>query len=174
MGIFSVLLPFMVGPRNPPSNRQMAGADIPIIAHSTLKTASAQHWGNVASHSPAPAEKDVRGSGALADDSANAENAMYEVNRIAELENLGMTDDPNSLLTIESEFDDRDPRIQEAAVAAAVQFGSRDAIPTLQYAYLQFDDPGQKLNIQNAIRLLELPSVGEASGLSTPPVDASR
>ena len=173
VGIFAVFLAFMVGPRNPAANGQIAGANI-AAADSTLKTTSVQHSGNVLSHLPAATGKNVIASTTPVDDPANAENEMYVAGRIAELENLGMTDDPNSLLMIESNFDSRDPRIQEAAVAAAVQFGSRDAIPALQYACSQFDDPGQKLNIQKAIGLLELPTMGEAGSFAAQSVDASR
>jgi HEAT repeat protein len=116
---------------------------------------------------PAPLEKiqpeSNPGADLTADNSAAAENENYVANRIAELEDLAMTDDSSSLATIESELDSREPRIQEAAVAATIQFGSRDAIPALRAAYGHLDDPGQKVNIQMAIDFLELPTLSETA-----------
>lgn len=127
------------------------------------KTSSVGHSEALSNSSPTRPEENSTATEVATDDSANADYEVYVVNRTTELENLGMTDDPNSLAEIESEFDNRDPRIQEAAVAAAVQFGSRDAIPALQDAYRHFDDPEQKINIQKAIDFLELPPLGETA-----------
>jgi len=173
VGICAVLLPLMIGTRNPAASAPVAGADIAAVT-SMQKTPSIQHSGNMTGRLLASTGTNVIESTTPADNSANAANEMDVAGRIAELARLGMTDDPNSLLMIESDFDSREPRIQEAAVAAAVQFGSRDAIPALQSASLQFDDPGQKLNIQKAIGLLELPSMGEAGGFAAQSVDAGR
>jgi len=59
-----------------------------------------------------------------------AKQEAYAAKRVVELQDLGMEDDPASLETILSELANRDPSIREAAVQAAVQFGSRDAIPS--------------------------------------------
>jgi len=101
-----------------------------------------------------------------------AEGDSYETTRIGELNNLAMTDDPNALATIESEFDNRNPKIQEAAVAAAVQFGSRDAIPALEAACGHLDDPEQKLRVQQAIDFLKLPTAAEAATGTVPADEA--
>lgn len=92
----------------------------------------------------------------------------YVNRRTAELEDLGMAGDASALFTIESELDSRDPRIQKAAVSAAIQFGSRDAIPALRQAYDHTDDPAQKLNLQKAIEFLELPSESQAANANLP------
>jgi hypothetical protein len=97
-----------------------------------------------------------------------AEYEDYVNRRTAELEDLGMAGDASGLSTIESELDSRDPRIQKAAVSAAIQFGSRDAVPALREAYGHTDDPAQKLNLQKAIEFLELPSESEAANANPP------
>ncbi len=160
-GIFAVLLAYLTRPKNPAPNNSAAQAAM-TVGQSTPKTSFAQNLGIPSSLLLTPTEKNMPESNITTDDSVNEENEDYVSNRISELEDLGMTDDPHSLAEIESEFDNRDPRIQKAAVAAAIQFGSRDAIPALQDAYRHFDDPEQKLNIQKAIDFLELPSMAEA------------
>jgi hypothetical protein len=162
-GIFAVLLPFIIRPKSSAASDQPAQA---TSGNATPETNPAGHWEAPANFSTARPEIKSTASEVATDDSADTENGNYEVyvvNRVAELENLGMTDDPNSLAEIESEFDNRDPRIQTAAVAAAVQFGSRDAIPALQDAYRHFDDPEQKINIQKAIDFLKLPTLSETA-----------
>jgi hypothetical protein len=49
-------------------------------------------------------------------------------------------------------------------VEAAVQFGSRDAIPRLQKAVAQAEDPKEKSAILDAIEFLKLPTLAEALG----------
>jgi hypothetical protein len=85
----------------------------------------------------------------------------YVEERISQLGDLGMDDDPASLNTILSELNNREPRIREAAVQAAIQFGSRDAIPRLTDAATQTDDPHEKAAILDAIEYLKLPSITE-------------
>lgn len=168
MGIFALLLPFITRPKLPMADVQTTQAAV-AIGQPTPQTTFI-HQVEISSHRlPAPAGETVMESNTVTDDSATEENENYVENRMNELENLGMTDDPGSLVTIESEFDSREPRIQKAAVAAAIQFGSRDAIPALQEAYLRFDDPGQKLDIKKAIDFLELPSMAEVNKAIVPP-----
>src|SRR6266850_8339281 len=68
----------------------------------------------------------------------------YVAGRVAELADLAMENDAASLDTILSELTNRDPEIRKAAREAAVQFGSRDAIPKLAEAALQTDDAHEK------------------------------
>ena len=81
--------------------------------------------------------------------------------RIAQLEDLGADDAPASLETIVSELTNRDPRIRKAAREAAMQFGSRDAIPRLLEAAEQTDDPQEKVELQEAAAFLKLPTPAE-------------
>jgi hypothetical protein len=79
----------------------------------------------------------------------------YVSRRTAELMDLAMSDDPASLNSILSELNNPDAEIRDAAVIAAVQFKSADAIPALQEAYLRADDPEEKLSIRKAVEFLE-------------------
>jgi hypothetical protein len=85
----------------------------------------------------------------------------YVDQRSAELMDMAMTDDRASLDTILSELTNRDPEIRKAALEAAIQFGSRDAIPKLADAVSQTDDPNEKAAISDAIEFLKLPSLTE-------------
>ena len=83
--------------------------------------------------------------------------------RVAELMDLAMTDDPASLDTILSELSNPEPRIREAAVEAAVQFKSPGAVPALQDAAGRVADPEEKTRILKAIEFLSIPSVSSAA-----------
>jgi hypothetical protein len=96
-------------------------------------------------------------------DSPEAKHQAYVEARGAELMDLGMNDDAQSLNTILSELNNRDPEIRKAAVEATVQFGSRDAIPNLMDAAAQTDDPQEKAEIMEAIQFLKLPTLSEAA-----------
>jgi HEAT repeat protein len=109
---------------------------------------------------PPAAETNDQGS----DASQNDEVAK----RVAELQDLGMEDDSQSLNTILSELSNRDPRIRRAAVDASVQFGSRDAIPNLEDAAAQTDDPHDKAAILDAIEFLKLPTISEVLSQRNP------
>jgi len=98
-----------------------------------------------------------------------AKQAGYVAKRVAELQDLGMENDSASLDTILSELDNGDPSIRQAAVEAAVQFGSRDAIPRLMKAAAQADDPKEKSAILDAIEFLNLPTLTEALGQKNQP-----
>ena len=78
-----------------------------------------------------------------------------------ELQSLAMNDDSASLQSILEELNNRDPQIRQAALEAVVQFGSRDAIPRLQDAASQTEDPHEKAALADAIEFLKLPSLTE-------------
>jgi hypothetical protein len=104
-------------------------------------------------------------SGSDTNDSATAEgkHEAYVTARISELIDLGMDDQRSSLDTILSELNNREPRIREAAVEAAIQFGSRDAIPVLIDAAAQTDDPKEKTALLDAAEFLKLPTLTEVT-----------
>jgi hypothetical protein len=81
--------------------------------------------------------------------------------RIENLENLGSASDEDSLQKIIAAFDDADSKVRKAAVEAATQFGSRDAIPALQELEKRVEDPREKVEILDAIEFLKLPSLSE-------------
>src|SRR2546430_5035409 len=76
--------------------------------------------------------------------------AAYVSQRITELTDLGMENDSNSFNTIISELTNRDPEIRKAAMEAAIQFGSRDAIPFLKQAGLEIEDAAGKAALAKA------------------------
>jgi len=80
----------------------------------------------------------------------------YVAEKIASLADLGMESDPASLDLILSELANPDAEIRSAAREAAVQFGSREAIPAMQNAMLQVDDPEEKAALAKGIHFLEL------------------
>ncbi len=100
-----------------------------------------------------PAENDTN--------SVAEQHQLYVEKRIDELMDLAMTDEPQSLNTILSELTNRDPDIRKAALEAAKQFGSRDAIPKLMDVVSQVDDPKEKHDILDAIEFLKTPSATE-------------
>jgi HEAT repeat protein len=91
----------------------------------------------------------------------------YVEKRSAELMDIAMTDDRTNLDTILSELSNRDPEIRKAALEAAIQFGSRDAIPKLADAISQTDDPSEKAALADAIEFLKLPSLTEIRAQSS-------
>ena len=91
-----------------------------------------------------------------------AKQEAYVAKRVGELQDLGMENDSASLDTILAELDNGDPSIRQAAVDAAVQFGSRDAIPRLMTAAAQAADPKEKSTILDAVEFLNMPTLAEA------------
>ena len=91
--------------------------------------------------------------------SPEARHKAYVEKRIEELDDLSTENDPASLNTILSELTNRDPQIRKAALSAAIQFGSRDAIPKLQEAATETDDPAEKAELLDAVEFLKLPSL---------------
>ena len=158
VGLFAVLLPVVARHKHPASD--------------TGSVAPGEPCGSPAVTTKSQPDANIAGE-AVADHSPAAEYDDYVNQRTVELEDLSMTVDAGSLITIESELDSRDPRIQAAAVSAAIQFGSRDVIPALQDASGHTDDPVQKLNIVKAIQFLELPTESEFVNATPPSGDGS-
>jgi HEAT repeat protein len=90
-------------------------------------------------------------------DASPAEHQAYVIQRRAELLQMGMSDDPAALKTILSELNNQDPEIRKTALAAAVDFGSLDAIPALKNQLAWTDDLQEKMDITKAIEFLQLP-----------------
>jgi hypothetical protein len=81
--------------------------------------------------------------------------------RVTELRQLSMNEDAASLDSILSDLNNREPRIRAASLEAAIQFGSRGALPKLMDAAAQTDDPREKAALAEAIEFLKLPSLTE-------------
>lgn len=86
-----------------------------------------------------------------------------KLERIARLSAQGMSNDAADLTEIFSALTDPDPDVRSAARDAAVQFGSRDAIPWLQWAISQVSDVREKAELQSDIEYLQLPTVAEVT-----------
>jgi HEAT repeat protein len=121
-----------------------AASDQPVEIPQSVKTAAPK---------PSPISQSPTDGATPADHEAMVNE------RIAELNQLASSNDPHSLDAIISDFSNHDPAIRMAAVSAAIDFGSRDAIPALQNALGWTDDIKEKLEIQRAIDFLQLPSV---------------
>jgi HEAT repeat protein len=93
---------------------------------------------------------------------APATHEEYVAKRISALQDLGMENDSDSLNSILNELDNEDPEIRQGAVEAAVQFGSRDAIPRLMDAADKTSDPKEKAAILEAVEYLNTPTLAEA------------
>ena len=85
------------------------------------------------------------------------------------LQQLSMNDDPASLSAILNDLTNPEKEIRAAAIEAAKQFGSTNAIPTLKAVASKTDDTGEQIALLEAADFLALPSftIG-GSGSSTP------
>lgn len=81
--------------------------------------------------------------------------------RITQLQDLAYEEDSASLNKILAALKDPAPEIRKAAVEAAIQFGSREAIPKLQEAAQQTTHREEKLRLLDAAEFLKLPSLTE-------------
>lgn len=91
-------------------------------------------------------------------------HADYVRERIAELMELAMNDDSDSLNTIWAELSNPDKQIREGALEAVVQFGDRSVVPRLRELAAQTEDPAEKASILAAVDHLDLPPLGEPHG----------
>jgi hypothetical protein len=88
-------------------------------------------------------------------------HAEYVRERVAELMELAMNDDSNSLDTIWSELSNTNKEIRAGALAAVVQFGDRSVTQRLRELAAQTEDPAEKAAILAAADHLDLPPLGE-------------
>lgn len=136
-----------------PAPEQQAPAPEPVAVAAPVAAPVVPHHRSIA-----PSDG---GQGVSVPDANTADHDEYVHERRQELTQLGSSDDPEDLKTILTELNNKDPQIRSAALSATVQFGSRDAIPALQNEMSWTEDPEEKVNIQNAIKYLNLPSFGE-------------
>lgn len=81
-----------------------------------------------------------------------------------QLISLGMSDDPAALPAILSQVENPNPDVVQTALMALKDYGSRDAIPTLQKELSYNNRPIEELmEIKNTIDFLSLPKFGEDS-----------
>jgi hypothetical protein len=75
------------------------------------------------------------------------------------LQEWSMNDDPASLSNILADLTNSEKEIRDAAIEAAKQFGSTNAIPTLKVAAESTDDLQEKIAYLEAADFLSLPSI---------------
>jgi hypothetical protein len=90
-------------------------------------------------------------------------DAQSVENRIAELETLALNDDVLSLNLILLALSDANPAIRAAALESTVQFGSLDALPTLQVVLAKTVDSQERVNLHEAIEFLKLPPLAASA-----------
>jgi hypothetical protein len=116
----------------------------------------------------------VAGTNAADMASAEAQREAYVAERVNQLMDLALDNQPASLEIILSELTNRDPEIRQAAVQAAMQFDSREAIPRLREVLEQTEDTAEKAAITQAIEFLEIPTPSDAAtgrGAATAPAN---
>jgi len=79
------------------------------------------------------------------------------------LQEWSMNDDPASLSNILADLNNSEKEIRDAAVEAAKQFGSTNAIPTLKAVAANTTDPEEQIALLEAANFLSLPSVNWGS-----------
>jgi len=94
------------------------------------------------------------------------DHATYVLERRAQLIDLGRSEDPADLKTILSEMENPEPEIRKAALSATIDFGSKDAIPTLQNEMNWATDLDEKIAIRKAIEFISLPSFGSGGAVT--------
>ena len=87
----------------------------------------------------------------------------------ARLRELSMDNDPASLSNILADLTNPEKEIREAAIEAAKQFGSTNAIPTLKAVAANTTDTEEQIALLEAANFLSLPSLTlGGSGTGTP------
>jgi len=89
---------------------------------------------------------------------ANLKEIEQQIEALAEASAKG---DSDSFQLIIAALKDERPEIRKAALDAAIQFGSRDAIPILKELAEKTEDAREKVEILDAIEFLALPSLSE-------------
>jgi hypothetical protein len=139
-----------------------------------------QHLGNVAPSPAPPPASNVVASVAPPPAPAPVPAAPVSTNTLtpeqreaaidAEMDRLqqwSMNDDPASLSNILADLTNSEKEIRDAAIEAAKQFGSTNAIPTLKAVAANTTDPEEQIDLLEAADFLSLPSIN--FGRSTTP-----
>jgi hypothetical protein len=164
IGLLVVVALVVLRPRTEPALPQVADESAaPAQTNPVLPAAAVQPApvSTQASVTPGSDASVVSGGVSNVVETPERQHEAYVERRIGELADLSAEDDSASLETILSELGNADARIRKAAVDAAVQFGSRDAIPELQEAMERTADAEEKKALAEAIEFLKLPSLTE-------------
>jgi hypothetical protein len=104
---------------------------------------------------PMPLPASVPEPRVLTDDEQQATNAA-EIDRLME---WSRNDDPESLANIETDLTNSQKDVREAAIEAAKQFGSTNAIPVLKADAINSTDTDEQIEMLQAANFLSLPSL---------------
>ena len=144
-----------------------------------------QHWGNaatppavnesvtpapVASVAPPPAPTPAPVAARVDTNVLTSEQRQEAIEAETDrLQQWSMNDDAASLSNILDDLTSSDKEIREAAIDAAKQFGSTNAIPALKAAANSTDDTQEKIDLLEAADFLALPGMTfDSSGAGTP------
>ena len=103
---------------------------------------------------PAPVPAPAPAPTLSPEDQIAAINAEVERLRLA-----GLSDNPADLQIILADLNNPEKEIREAAISAAKQFGSTNAIPALLTAATNTADPAEKIELLDAANFVALPSI---------------
>ena len=145
--------------RQPPA--VVTAADVPpagnAAAHSNLAAGSKSTDGfvpaPVAIITPAPAHRSM----------TPEEKQEYIEAEISRLQEWSTQNDPASLSGILNSLTNSEKAVRLAAIEAAKQFGSRDAIPVLQADVADAADTEEKIALLQAADFLTLPTIAEVN-----------
>ena len=84
------------------------------------------------------------------------------------LQQWSMNDDPASLSSILADLTNSEKEVRKAAIEAAEQFGSTNAIPVLKNLAANDEDPEEKAALLEAANFLSLPSIFDVGQPATP------
>ena len=94
------------------------------------------------------------------------EKQAYIEAETSRLQDLSTQDDPASLSAILNDFTNPEKEVRLAAIEATKQFGSKEAIPTLQASVADATDTDEKIALLEAADFLALPTLADVGGQS--------
>jgi hypothetical protein len=140
----------------PPEAPSRAAALPPSAAHPDLAAAA----NATRRFKPAPVAVPAA---AVAADPMNAERIQaYIEEETSRLQEWSTQDDPASLAAILSDLTNSEKSVRLAAIEAAKQFGSRDAIAALKASVGNAADTGEQIALLEAADFLSLPTIADA------------
>lgn len=156
LAIVAAAVCYRYAPSSPPPTTEVAGSDAgasspPAVAATPVRRIQI----GTRPQDALPSALDSRA------ESSASDHADYVLERKARLIDLTRSDDPDALRAILSELNNPDLEIRKAALSAAVDIGNQDAIPALKNQLAWAEDPQEKVDIQNAIDFLQLPSADQ-------------
>lgn len=141
-----------------------AAAPIAIIETKPAAPQTAPPITNVPPPAPAPVAAAPVATNALTPEQRQAA-IDAETDR---LQQWSMNDDPASLSSILADLTNSEKEVRKAAIEAAEQFGSTNAIPVLKNLAANDEDPEEKAALLEAANFLSLPSIFDVGQPATP------